>query len=176
MKNVKMKVMLNNKISEKSIFSRKISFSKRFSNSEIKLYKYFHDKTGIFPENVIIQENFIFFFVKNQDFFSVSNYIAPIRKEIPNKKVLIIRTEKNLILQIFSLFPDLYIHDVQIKSLDSKKIIVLVYILSFKDRGIAIGRKGNYIKAINELFKNSIKIDDCNLMFEIECNVKNLII
>jgi len=163
--------MLNNKISEKLIFSRKITFSKRFSNSEIKLYKYFQEKTGIFPENVIIQKNFIFFFVKNQHFFSVSNYVESIRKEIPNKKILIIRTEKTLILQIFSLFPDLYLHDVKIKSIDSKKIVVSVYILSFRDRGVAIGREGNYIKAVNELFKNSIKIEDSNLIFEIECQV-----
>ncbi len=162
--------MLNN-ITEKSLFSRDIRIIKKFSNLELKLYKYFHNKTGLFPESVIIIEDFIFFFVKDQHFFSVSNYIASIRKEIPNKKVLIIRTEKKLISQIFSLFPDLYIHDVQIKSVDSKKIIASVYILTFRDRGVAIGREGNYIKAINELFKNSIKIEDCNFIFEIECQV-----
>jgi predicted RNA-binding protein YlqC (UPF0109 family) len=165
-----MNVMLN-KTSEKSIFQRPITFMKRFSNLEIKLCRYFYDKTEIFPENVIILDNIIFFLVKSQHFFSASKYVSDIRKEIPNKKLLIIRKEESLILQIFSLFPDLYIHDVQIKSIEAKKFTVSVYILTFKDRGIAIGRRGEYIKAVNELFKRWIKINNCNKNCEIECQV-----
>ncbi|TXT66152.1 MAG: hypothetical protein BAJALOKI1v1_330011 [Promethearchaeota archaeon] len=160
-----------NKISEKSIFSRDISLIKKFSNEELKLYKYFHEKTTHFPESVVIIDNFIFFFVKSHYYFSCSSYITSIRQEIPNKKVLIIRSEKTLIRQIFSLFPDLYIHDVQIKGFNSKGIVVSVYILTFKDRGIAIGREGSYIKAVNKLFNRAIKIQECDIIFELECQV-----
>ncbi|MHA2280535.1 MAG: hypothetical protein ACXAC5_06765 [Promethearchaeota archaeon] len=87
-----------------------------------------------------------------------------------SKKILIIRTESVLINLIFSLFPDLYIHDVVLERDDtSNQREISIYFLTFKERGIAIGRGGEYIKSVNNLFKDFIRFNNKDKPIDIIC-------
>ncbi|MBY8981960.1 MAG: hypothetical protein KGD57_03365 [Candidatus Lokiarchaeota archaeon] len=157
---------------EKKNFFQKITIKKQFSNIEIGLYQYFLNKTGFFPKNIIIYNDFIFFFVENENFFSIYRHLPSIRREIKKKKILIIRDEKSLVKLLFSFFPDIYIHDIKIeKNKASNEIQAIICILSFEERGIAIGKDGKYIKAVNDIFNNYIYLQNGKVSIKIKCNL-----
>ena len=161
-------------IAEDLILYQLISYNKKYSNYELKFYQYFHLKTeGIYPEFVVIIGKFIFFFVKNKHYFNSKIYLDSMRREIKSKKILIVRAENVFIRFLFSLFPDLYIHDIALEfDNTSGKRKVIIFFLTFKERGIAIGRGAEYIRAVNELFKSYIIFENGYRLLEIEC--KNL--
>ncbi|MFX1594570.1 MAG: hypothetical protein ACFFBK_00745 [Promethearchaeota archaeon] len=151
-----------------------LSFVKKYSNFEIKLHNYFYQKTdGIFPEFIVVINEYIFFFVKNENFFRSNMYLNSMRRELINKKVLIIRFEKILINLLFSLFPDLNIKNIKVEMNDTSGIRVLsIYFLFYKERGLAIGRNGDYIKVINEIFKKYVVFENRNTPLEVKCKFK----
>jgi len=152
------------------IFYQILRIINKFTNFEIKLYKYFLKKTHIYPQNVININNFVFFFVNNEDYFFAKNYLKIIRKELI-KKALIIRAENTLITLLYSLFPDLYIHDIRIEwNVYSGKREISVNFLSFKERGIAIGCNGDYIKTVNYLFEKNVIFQYNEKPFKINCS------
>ncbi len=154
---------------EDSFFSKRIRMRKRFSNDEIKLFQYFYDKTKVFPDNIIILNRFIFFFVNARDYFSTLEYIPDLRRDLPKYKALIIRSERRLLELCLGFFPDIYIHDIKITVKDkANKILFSLFMLNFNDRGIAIGREGHYIKTVNEVFEKYIEIEDFSCSIEIE--------
>lgn len=168
------------KYTEDLIFSKKVKIVKKFSNLELKLFNYFSEKTGgYFPENIILLNNFIFFFINPQHYFLLSKYIHTIRRDFSTKKVLFIRNENELIKLLFSFFPDTYIHDVQISWIFSsdfvdstiKEILISIYFLSYEDRGIAVGKKGSYIQTVNKLFRHFIYVQNEEYPIRIECNL-----
>ena len=151
------------------IFYQILRIINKFTNFEIKLYKYFLKKTHVYPKNVININNFVFFFVNNEDYFLAKNYLNSIRKELI-KKALIVRAENTLITLLYSLFPDLYIHDIRIEwNVYSGKREISVNFLSFKERGIAIGCNGDYIKTVNHLFEKNIIFQHDEKPFKINC-------
>ena len=152
-------------------FYQMLSFVRKYSNFELKLSKYFFNKTnGIFPEFIVVIDKFIFFFVKKDRYFTSKIYLDSIRREISPKKVLIIRVENVFINLLFSFFPDLYIHDIKIE-VDGKtgERKVTLYFLNYKDRGIAIGRKGEYIKCLNDLCQRYIILENKITPLELKC-------
>lgn len=162
-------------ISADLIFYQFVRFTKKYSNSELKLYNYFYSKTeGISPELVVAINQFILFFVKNENYFDSKPFLDSMRREVKGKKILIIRAEKILINLLFSLFPDLYIHNIALEVNDSSgRQEISLYFLSYKERGIAIGRGAEYIKCVNNLFAKHIKFENNHKPIEIKC--KNLI-
>ncbi len=171
------------KYAEDLIFSKNVKVKKKFSNRELKLYNYFSYKTGgFFPDNIIVMNDFIFYFINPKYYFLLSEYIYGIRKDFNKNKVLFIRNEENLIKLLFSFFPDTYIHDIQIKWIESKKnereslegILITICFLSYEDRGIAIGRKGSYINTINQLFRDYIYFQNEEFPIRIECELEYL--
>jgi hypothetical protein len=162
-------------ISDDLILYQILKFIKKYTNFELKLYKYFHIKTeGIYPEFLAVVDQYIFFFVKNEDYFDSKIYLGSMRREIMGRKILIIRAENVLINFLFSLFPDLYIHNIslEINSFSGKREI-LIYFLTYKERGIAIGRGAEYIRSVNKLFMNHIIFENNCKPIEIKC--KNLV-
>lgn len=151
-----------------------LSFIKKFSNYELKLREYFYQKTaGIYPEFIIVVNQFIFFFVRKGNYFRSKACLDSIRRQITNKKVLIIRVEKILINLLFSFFPDLNIEDIKIEvDNNSGKREISVYFLFFEERGIAIGRNGDYISGVNEIFKNYVVFENKNTPLEVKCKFK----
>lgn len=141
---------------------------KKYSNKEIKLHHFFNYKTNLYPENVLIRKGFVFFFVKTTEYFKSKKFLKSMRKELKDK-VIIIRAEKSLIKLILSFFPDTYIHEITLDKDCTGKIIVNLYFIFYKDRGIAIGRRGEYIKLVNEIFKNDIELE-CDDDIEIRCH------
>jgi len=161
-------------IADDLIFYQLLSYNKKYSNFEIKLHNYFHTKTGgIYPDFIIIIKQFIFFFVKNELYFTSKRYLDSMRRGIKERKLVIIRDESVLVNLLISLFPDVYIHNIALE-LDeiSNQREISLYFLTFKERGIAIGRGGEYIKSINELFKRFIRF--CNKEKAITITCKNI--
>jgi len=162
---------------------QKLKIKKKYSNNGIKLYHFFRNNTGVNPDNVIFISPYIFFFVSSEDYFKAKRLLKKIRTKLINKKVMIIKSESSLIRLLFSLFPDTYIHDiiVDINESGTREITILFYF--FKDRGIAIGRNGTYIKIINRIFdeyvylekkKQNKKHTHYNTPIEIKCDAINL--
>ena len=152
-------------------FYQILSFVRKYSNFELKLGKYFYNKTkGICPEFIIVIDKFIFFFVKNESYFISKFYLDSMRREIKAKKVIIIRFENVFINLLFSFFPDLYIHDIKIEKDESSGVReISLYFLTYKERGIAIGRKGEYIKSLNELCQKFLVLENRITPLEIKC-------
>ncbi len=141
---------------------------KKYTNEEIKLHHFFKNKTNLYPENVLIRKGFVFFFVKTTEYFKSMKYLKSMRNELKDK-VIIIRAEKTLIKLVLSFFPDTYIHEITLEKDSKGKIIINLYFIFYKDRGIAIGRRGEYIKLVNEIFKNDIELE-YDVEIEIRCN------
>jgi len=152
-------------------FYQMLSFVRKYSNFELKLGKYFYNKTkGVYPEFIIVIDKFVFFFVKNESYFNSKFYLDSMRREIKSKKVIIIRVENVFINLLFSFFPDLYIHDVKIEKDESSGVReISLYFLTYKERGIAIGRKGEYIKSLNELCQKFLVLENRITPLEIKC-------
>jgi hypothetical protein len=144
---------------------------RKYSNFELKLGKYFYNKTkGVYPEFIIVIGKFVFFFVKNESYFISKFYLDSMRREIKSKKVIIIRVENVFINLLFSFFPDLYIHDIKIEKDESSGVReISLYFLTYKERGIAIGRKGEYIKSLNELCQKFLVLENRITPLEIKC-------
>lgn len=87
---------------------------------------------------------------------------------------MIIKSESSLIRLLFSLFPDTYIHDVIVDINESGTRVITILFYFYKDRGIAIGRNGTYIKIINRIFNDYIFLENYNTPIEIKCDAINL--
>ncbi|MBD3253990.1 MAG: hypothetical protein GF383_02805 [Candidatus Lokiarchaeota archaeon] len=94
-----------------------------------------------------------------------------IRKEL-HKKVLFIRRVSTVGKLLFAFFPDLYVHDIEVEKVETqKRKIFKIYLLTWDCRGIALGRGGSYIKAINEIFSRYITIEDAFYSFKLNCDI-----
>jgi hypothetical protein len=155
---------------EDLFYSMELDIRRLFSNYEIELYKYFYKKTRVFPQTIISIKNFIFFFVKNEDYFKAKSRIKYMKVINSNRKLMLIRSEKTIIRLIFAFFPDIYIHNIYF-TIDDKTadIIMKVILLTELDRLIAIGGKnGTYIKSVNQIFNKYI------YPLKIQCEVGSL--
>ncbi|MFX1417413.1 MAG: hypothetical protein ACFE9N_00690 [Promethearchaeota archaeon] len=161
-------------IADDLIFYQVFSFVKKYTNYELKLREYFYEKTqGIYPEFIVVIRQFIFFFIKKEHYFNAKEYLDSMRRELINRKIIIIRIERILINMLFSFFPDLNIDTVKIENdYESGKREISVYFLFFKERGIAIGRNGDYIRAVNEIFEKYVKFVNKNSPVRVKCKFK----
>jgi len=166
--------MSNSKVNH-LFFSQTINIKKQFFNTELKLVKFFYEITNVFPVCVIRIKEFIFFFVKSGDHFAAKLYSRKLRYLMKNKKILIIHEEPTLIRLIFSFFEDTYIHNVMLIESPTGDIIDVLFLFN-KDRAIAVGIDGSYIKAVNYIFRNYVtfnyplnKIESYPL--ELRCNL-----
>ncbi|MFX1315987.1 MAG: hypothetical protein ACFE9T_08995 [Promethearchaeota archaeon] len=142
---------------EDLFYSMDLNIKKIFSNLELELFQLFYKKIRIHPVAIIVQRGFLFFFVRNEDYFKAKSRIKYIRNYLPNKKLLVIRLEKTIAKIIFGFFPDIYIHNLDLEiDKTTGEIIITIILLTYEDRLIAIGANGNYIKAVNEIFDKFI--------------------
>ncbi|TKJ22478.1 MAG: hypothetical protein CEE43_06190 [Promethearchaeota archaeon Loki_b32] len=161
-------------IADDLIFYQLLSFIKKYTNYELKLREYFHNKTkGVYPEFIVVINQFIFFFVKKKDYLNSNMHINSMRRQITKRKILIIRIEKILINLLFSFFPDLNIDDIKIEFDDqSGNREISVYFLFYEERGRAIGRNGDYIRAVNHIFENQVVFENNNIPLKVKCKFK----
>ncbi len=161
-------------IPEEIFFKKILTIKKKYSKREINLHNYFYSKTKIYPKNVIIVRNFVFFFVDKEFYFRTKMFLKAFRKDL-KKKTMIISHQKILINLIFSFFPDIYIHDIKLEfneNLGLKE--VKIYFLSFEERGIAVGTSGEYIKAVNEFFEKNIVFEELTCPIKVTCELCEL--
>lgn len=147
----------------------------KYTNYELDLHKYFYYKTKIDPSFIIIvnieQMDFIFFFIRQRNYFEAKSYLNSIRKQIKHKKVMIIRLDYILINLIFNFFPDLSIHDIslEINNNQGSYEISICFLEDLNIYHIAIGQNGTYIKAVNALFRKNIRFCDIKTPLTIRC-------
>ena len=155
------------------LFYQKLIVKKIFSNEELLLYHFFHEITKKPPQNVIIVKEFVFFFLKNEDYFKAKAKLPYLRKKFQHRKIVIVREEDVLINLVYGFFPDPYIHTVSIeRNIYTGKTKIMVGFLSYEERGIAIGCNGNYIKAVNEIFERYvIFVNSKGFQVRIKCDV-----
>ena len=154
-------------IDEKLFFNQKVKLLNKFFNEHMTLYNFFYDLTKVYPENILIRKGYVFFFVKPTEYFKSKKFLKVLRAKL-NNKVVIIRAEKTLIKLILGFFPDTYVHEITLDMDCTRKIFINLHFIFYEHRGIAIGRGGEYIKLVNEIFKKDIELeydDD----FEIRC-------
>ena len=93
-------------LDEELFFSQKVIIKKKYSNTEINLYKFFVQKTRACIENILIVRDFIFFFVKSQDYFKAKKYLNDLRKIFKNRKIVLSHYNRNnsgkLLTAVFS--------------------------------------------------------------------------
>ena len=137
---------------------QKLDMRKIFSNNELLLFHFFHDITNIFPHNIIIVKDIVFFFLDNENYFEAKMKLPYLRKKFQHRRIVLVREENILVNLIFGFFPDPYIHKLRIeRNIYTGKIEIIVGFLSYEERGIAVGCNGDYIKAVNEIFGTQIK-------------------
>jgi len=155
------------------LLNQVLHIKKKYTNRELLLHHYFYQCCKVYPKNIILISNFVFFFVSSQDYFNAKTSLPLMRRQIQNKKILIIRDERTLLRLLYNFFPDPYVHDIRVyRNVYSGKKDTIVGFLSFVERGIAIGCKGEYIKAVNKLFENYIFFDnDDSFPINIKCEV-----
>ena len=159
-------------------FYQVVKVKKHFFNTELKLSNFFFDITSIFPGCVIRIKNFIFFFVKPEDYYAAKLGLNKLRYLLKEKKILIIREETTLIKLVFSFFEDVYIHDVLLIERTTGAVIDIMQLFK-KDRAVALGIDSANIKTINYIFRNSISFNyPFNKMdrspVELRCSLTNV--
>ena len=169
--------MSNTKV-DHLFFCQVVNVKKHFFNTELQLIKFFFEITNIFPVCIIRNKEFIFFFVKPVNYITAKLYVRKLRHLLKDKKVLIIREESTLIRLVFSFFDDVYIHNVMLIE-GSTGDIIDILLLFKKDRAVAVGIGGAYIKAVNHIFRNYIsfsypfnKIEGTSI--ELRCSLTTL--
>jgi len=155
---------------------QKLDMKKIFSNKELLLFHFFHDITKIFPQNVIIVKDILFFFLDNENYFEAKMKLPYLRKKFQHRRIVLVREEGVLVNLVFGFFPDPYIHNIRIdRNTHTGQIIIIVGFLSYEERGIAVGCNGDYIKAVNEIFDTQIKFAEYQgFPVRIRCEVVKL--
>ncbi len=152
---------------------QKLDMKKIFSNKELLLFHLFHDITKVFPQNIIIVKDIMFFFLDNENYFEAKLKLPYLRKKFQHRRIVLVREEVVLVNLIFGFFPDPYIHSIRIdRNTRTRQIIIIVGFLSYEERGIAVGSNGDYIKAVNEIFDTQIKfVEYQRFPVRIKCEV-----
>lgn len=150
---------------------------RKFTNIELKISKIFYIITRIYFDAVISLPPYLFFFLKPDEYLRAKIFIKKLRNKF-DRKIRLIRfrnKEDSLLHLINALFSDVYIHDYSCYFDERKQMdtIVLKFI-TFEERGIAIGRNGEYIKTINHLLSNHIKYADRTKEVRVKCILTEL--
>ena len=142
---------------EALFFNQRVRFRNIIRNDELVYMKFFKYKTKLFCENVILYGKYVFYFVKPNHFRKASKHLVQLRTSLPSKKILIIKNERRILDLIYAFFPDASIKKLELKI---KKVTgdieLFIYFKHFRERGIAIGKKGNFIRILNEVFEKYI--------------------
>lgn len=167
---------IQNSFIDNLLFYQKLTVKKKFSNRELLLFHFFYDATKIFPKNVIIVKDIVFFFLDNEDYFEAHSKLSYLRKKFQNRRIVLVREEGVLVNLIFGFFPDPYIHTLSIeRNFNTGQVIIIIGFLSYEERGIAVGCNGDYIKAINVIFQSYVKFSDYQgFQVKIKCEVVSL--
>jgi hypothetical protein len=167
---------IHNSFIDNLLFYQKLSVKKKFSNRELLLFHFFYDSTKVFPRNVIIVKDIVFFFLDNEKYFEAKSKLPYLRKKFQNRRIVLVRDEGVLVNLIFGFFPDPYIHRIRIeRKLNTGQIMIILGFLSYEERGIAVGCNGDYIKAINSIFESFVKFTDYQgYQVKIKCEVVDL--
>jgi hypothetical protein len=168
-------------MNDNTFLTQIVEIKNKLTNTELNLIRFFYNLTNISPVNIIIYQDYIFYFVSHEDYFKAKRLIPKLRFIVAKykRKILIVRAEKTLLKLIFTFFQDTYIHDIRLKYDDSKKIVVLLEFLSEQDMIIAVGNKGSYIKAINAIIEAYLSYRVCSTIskkipIEIRCEMTKL--
>ena len=71
---------------QNNFLHQKVNVKKHFSNRELLLYDHFYETTKIYPKNLIVLQNFVFFFVDGENYFEAKRFLHILQNniKIPN--------------------------------------------------------------------------------------------
>ncbi len=164
--------------SRTSLYLRqKVEIKRKFTNKEITLSKKFASYAKVQPDNIIFIEPYIFFFLEPDKYYKTKYFIQTLKKELGKKIRLVkFRNKRDTLLDLItSLFPEIFINDYGYYFDSNNQMdVIVVETLTLQERGIAIGRNGEYIKAINALLTNHALYDYRTKYVQIRCVHGNL--
>ena len=140
----------------------------KYTNEELLYYRYFWEQTNTPLLSIIILNKFIFFFINGEYYAEVIEFKYQFRRKIKNRKIQFIFIEDTLLKLIYRFFPDIFIYDLIVID-DAPIPEIYLTVLSYRERGIAIGRRGDYIKTVNKIFENNVNFTEQPV--KIKCEV-----
>ena len=127
-------------------YNQKVRFRNIIREEELKYMKFFRYKTSIFCENIILNGNYVFFFVKPQHYRKANRHLSHLRVSLPGKKIQIIKNEGRLLDLIYAFFPNTKIQKVELKVKPKKGDTELLLFLEHFEES------ESFIKILNEVF------------------------
>lgn len=125
-----------------------------FTNDDLMMMGEFERLTRVMPSDFINTPTMIVFLVEVQNLGKCigkgGSTIAKL-KELFKKKVVVVANAKDLEMFIRSYFSNVKIVSADIRNIMGEQNVLLV--VDEKDRGIAIGREGERVKALKEILK-----------------------
>jgi len=116
---------------------------------------------GIYPKDVVLINEYVFFIVRSEDYFRAKSLIRSVRRKLGNYKVQIIKAEKSFLRFLFNLFPDAYIHDINVKRNPIKEKTQIIFeFLSYEDRAISKLPNKEYFEIVSEFIKKYFGKED----------------
>jgi len=161
-----------------SLYLGQVTEIKRtFTNEELKIGEMFNKITKTNLEAIIPVSPYLFFFLTPDEYYKAKRFIRKLRAQF-QKKVRLIKfsNKKDTLLNLITaLFSELYIHDYScyydsIKGMD----IIIIKFLTYEERGLAIGKNGNYIKTINFLLSRYVKYEDRSKEVRVRCVLSSI--
>lgn len=124
------------------------------TEDDLSMFSNFEKITHVMPSDYLSTETSILFLVGHEVLGkAIGKNAANIRKlcDVFKKRVIIVADSQDLELFIRNFFGNIKIYDMEIRDIMGEKAVMLT--IDEKDRGIAIGRDGERIKAAKTLLK-----------------------
>jgi NusA-like KH domain protein len=124
------------------------------TEDDLSIFSNFEKVTHIMPSDYINTESSILFLVDQQALGkAIGKNASNIRKlgEIFRKRVIVVADSPDMEIFVRNFFGNIKIVDMEVRDVMGEKAIMLT--IEEKDRGIAIGRDGERIKAAKTLLK-----------------------
>ena len=124
------------------------------TEDDLNMFSNFEKITHVMPSDYLMTDSSILFLVSPEVLGkAIGKNASNIKKlgEVFRKRVIVIADSPDLEIFIRNFFGNIRIHDMEIRDIMGEKAVMLT--IEEKDRGIAIGRDGERIKAAKTLLK-----------------------
>ncbi|NYZ73799.1 NusA-like transcription termination signal-binding factor [Candidatus Micrarchaeota archaeon] len=124
------------------------------TGDDLSMFSNFERITHVMPSDYLASESSIIFLVSQESLGkAIGKHASNIEKlkQIFRKRVIVVADSKDMEVFVRNFFGNVSITDIEIRDVMGEKAIMLT--IDEKDRGIAIGRDGERIKAAKTLLK-----------------------
>ncbi len=124
------------------------------TGDDLSMFSNFERITHVMPSDYLSSESSIIFLVSQDSLGkAIGKHASNIEKlkQVFRKRVIVVADSKDMEVFVRNFFGNVSISDIEIRDVMGEKAIMLT--IDEKDRGIAIGRDGERIKAAKTLLK-----------------------